>query len=390
MDYISLFAGVGGFDLAFNQSGMNCIGYAEIDKFASKVMEHRFPDAKNYGDVRNVTKESVGQSVDLVCGGFPCTDLSVAGKRAGLAGERSGLWYEFHRIIAELNPVWVEIENVPGLLSSNGGRDMGIILGALAELGYGYAYRVLDAQYFGVAQRRRRVFIVANSRNWTYPAKVLFEPESSPWDSPPSRETGQDPAGCLTARAGKDGADANGQIDKLTVAMAINSRNNRYDAESQTSIPFSTHSHYDYKESEQAATLQGRQNRQRGDTNLVAFHNRQDPDPSGEITHPLGAKDNGMGIAWEMSHPDDPVRESGDVAPTLQHRMGTGDNQVPLIGVRRLTPLECERLQGFPDEWTNVDEMSDTQRYKQMGNAVCVPVVRWIADRIIKVERGKL
>jgi len=162
----------------------------EIDDYCARVLEKHWPNVRRYRDVKEVGVHNL-EPVELICGGFPCQDVSVAGKRAGLAGERSGLWSEFHRVIAELQPRWVVIENVPGLLSSNNGQDMGAILGALAELGYGWAYRVLDAQYFGVAQRRRRVFIVGCLGDAGCAAQVLFESESCERDTPPSRETGE-------------------------------------------------------------------------------------------------------------------------------------------------------------------------------------------------------
>jgi DNA (cytosine-5)-methyltransferase 1 len=153
MTFGSLFAGVGGFDLGFERVGMRCLWQVEIDKFCLGVLERHWPDVRRYIDVREVGRRNLG-AVDLVGGGFPCQDVSLAGKRAGLAGVKSGLWFEFHRVLEELRPRWVVAENVPGLLSSNGGRDLGIVVQGLAEIGYGVAWRVLDAQHFGVAQRR--------------------------------------------------------------------------------------------------------------------------------------------------------------------------------------------------------------------------------------------
>lgn len=185
----TLFSGIGGFDLGFECAGMSVAWQCEIDKHALTVLDRHYPDVPRYGDVTTLQGDAVAP-VDVLVGGFPCQDLSVAGRRAGLAGKRSGLFYEFARIIDEATPKWVVIENVPGLLSSNGGRDMGAVLGTLAELGYGFSYRVLDAQYFGVAQRRRRVFIVGYLGDWRRAAQVLLEPEGVRRDSPPSREAG--------------------------------------------------------------------------------------------------------------------------------------------------------------------------------------------------------
>ena len=164
MKAVSLFAGVGGFDLALIQNGAEMVASVEIDKHARKILEKQFPTTTHLEDVKNVTGKQLfdlGFNSDgIIVGGFPCQDLSVAGKRRGLAGERSGLFFEVVRLLDETKAKWFILENVPGLLSSNGGRDLGIVIGALAELGYGVAYRILDAQYFGVPQRRRRIFIV--------------------------------------------------------------------------------------------------------------------------------------------------------------------------------------------------------------------------------------
>ena len=160
MKFGSLFSGIDGFGLAFMRCGMQCEWQVEIDDKCRDVLRRHF-DAEVYADVRTVGKHNL-KPVDLICGGFPCQDLSVAGRREGLAGERSGLWFEFARIIDELEPQWVVIENVPGLLSINKGADFAVIIQWLAQRGYGVCWRVLDSQYFGVPQRRRRVFIVGS------------------------------------------------------------------------------------------------------------------------------------------------------------------------------------------------------------------------------------
>ena len=134
MKFISLFSGIGGFDLAFERAGMECVAVCEIDKNAQSILRRHFPSAELFDDVRKVGKETHGRkTIDLVCGGFPCQEVSIAGRRAGLAGERSGLWFEFARIIDEIEPRWVIIENVPGLLSSNKGQDFAAIIQWLAE-----------------------------------------------------------------------------------------------------------------------------------------------------------------------------------------------------------------------------------------------------------------
>lgn len=167
---VSLFAGIGGFDLALEKSGIRVVASVEIDKKAQAILARHFPNAQQFNDVEEVTGEQLilagfNPANGIITGGFPCQDLSVAGKRAGLAGKRSGLFWEICRIIDETRSQTVILENVPGLLSSNNGKDMAVVIEALVERGYRLAWRVLDAQYFGVPQRRKRVFIVASLGN---------------------------------------------------------------------------------------------------------------------------------------------------------------------------------------------------------------------------------
>lgn len=179
--YGSLFSGIDGIGLAADRVGMQCT--FQVEKLAhlrTGPLARHWPDVPKFDDVATVTKEKLGDAarIDVLVGGFPCQDLSVAGGRRGLAGERSFLWWHFARLVAELAPRWVLVENVDGLLSSNGGRDMGTVLGTLGDLGYGFAARVLDAQWFGVGQRRRRLLIVGCAGHWTGAAEVLLEPET--------------------------------------------------------------------------------------------------------------------------------------------------------------------------------------------------------------------
>ena len=180
---VSLFAGIGGFDLAMERNGVKVVATVEIDKNCNKVLARHFPSATQFTDIQQVTGKDLinagfNPSKGIITGGFPCQDLSVAGKRAGLSGERSGLFWEIRRLVEETESKWFILENVPGLLSSNGGKDFGIVLREMADLGYSVGWRVLDAQYFGVPQRRRRVFIVGcRSGNGEHIRQVLFERE---------------------------------------------------------------------------------------------------------------------------------------------------------------------------------------------------------------------
>ena len=325
----SLFTGVGGFDLGFERAGMKCAWQCEIDSHARKVLDRHWAEVRKFEDVRNITGNDA-ESVDVIAGGFPCQDVSVVGKRAGFAGERSGLWFEFARVISELKPRWVVIENVPGLLSSNQGRDFEAVLSALVEFGYGVSWRILDAQFFGVPQRRRRVFIVGSLGDGRA-AEILFERRCLRGDIAPGGKEGSGYSGtvanCITAR---EGQRLNETIETLIPVMVENG----------------------YKQ-------------------IFEF----DKTPTMKADKPP--------IVWDFHRGEVRLQEKG-AAPTLTSHYGTGGNNTAFVNVRRLTPVECCRLQGFPDDWN--DNVSDTQRYKQMGNAVCVNVAEWIGKRIMESE----
>lgn len=203
---VSLFAGVGGFDLALMANNVDVVASVEIDDHARGVLAHKFPETKLFTDVKEVTGDDLlaaGFVPDrgIIVGGFPCQDLSVAGRRAGLDGARSGLYWEIVRLAEETKAKWLVLENVPGLLSSKGGRDMGIVIGALVECGYSVSWRVLDAQHFGVPQRRRRVFIVAGRTGAERVGQVLLESEGSVGDSSSSKPSREDVARTVAERS---------------------------------------------------------------------------------------------------------------------------------------------------------------------------------------------
>jgi len=397
MKFISLFSGIGGFDLAFERAGMECVAVCEIDKNAQSVLRRHFPKAELFDDVRKVGKETHGRkTIDLVCGGFPCQDVSIAGRRAGLAGERSGLWFEFARIIDEIEPRWVIIENVPGLLSSNKGQDFAAIIQWLAERGYGVAWRVLDAQFFGVPQRRRRVFIVASFGNGSA-AEVLFESEGGERDNPKGGEAGKEVAYSLRANPSHSGDKGDGGINTtmVTAFMAGQGAKAGGIAASETLSPTLKGAGSGTNQVPTIAqTLTSGGNGKRGyldpvNTTMVVF-DRQRSDEYGEGSEnvsTLSARDykSASDLIWHNHQQDGSIRMQEDgTAPTVSRQWGTGGNNVPFVGVRRLMPIECERLQGFPDGWT--DGQSDSARYRQLGNAVAVPVVEWIGRRIVKAE----
>lgn len=343
---------------------MTCAWQSEIDPACIALLNRRFT-VPLIPDCRNVTASTV-EPVDLICGGFPCQDVSVAGKRAGLAGERSGLWFEFHRILSELKPAWVVVENVPGLLSSNSGRDFAVILRGLVELRYGVAWRVLDARYFGVPQRRRRVFIVGHLGDGRA-AQVLFESESVSGNPATRRAPGATIAGIAapltasgrcTERAGESrGQDTliafggNNTAGPIDVATACNAHggSGRMDFESETFIFEPRFARNGRGGPEPIAPPLKAQSGQ---------HKRADRPGGGmyvnetETALTVGTTDQTViAFAWQQGVSENdrsyPVR-AGDYAGAVS---GTRVDAVSssAISVRRLTPLECERLQGFPD-----------------------------------------
>jgi DNA (cytosine-5)-methyltransferase 1 len=207
---VSLFAGVGGFDLAMQRQGVKVVASVEIDNKCNEVLARHFPDAKQFTDVTTVKGSDLieagfNPSRGIITGGFPCQDLSVAGKRAGLAGERSGLFWEIARLVEETQSEYFVIENVPGLLSSNKGKDFGVVIGTMADIGYSLGWRVLDAQHFGVPQRRRRVFVVGRRSSSEGIAEILFKSEGLRRDTTSSKQAGQDLAGETASSFGQTG-----------------------------------------------------------------------------------------------------------------------------------------------------------------------------------------
>jgi len=178
MNYLSVCSGIEAATGAWHHMGWNPVAFTEIEKFPSEVLKHHYPHVPNLGDMTKYKEWELNEPIDILVGGTPCQSFSVAGLRKGLEDPRGNLALTYCGILDKFRPKWFVWENVPGVLSSNGGRDFGSFLGALVELGYGCTYRVLDAQYFGVAQRRRRVFVVGHLGDWKPTAEVLFESES--------------------------------------------------------------------------------------------------------------------------------------------------------------------------------------------------------------------
>jgi DNA (cytosine-5)-methyltransferase 1 len=332
----TLFSGIGAPEQAM--PGWQWLWHAEIEPFPSAVMAVRHPASVNLGDVTShdfcERACAIGRP-DVVVFGSPCQSFSVAGQRLGLDDPRGNLALVALGVLARLEPRWFVFENVPGLLSSDGGRDFGVFLRAVEDSRYCAAWAVLDAQYFGVAQRRQRVFVVGHLADWRAPAAVLFEPESVRGHSPTRREARQDVAPTLGAGPGSGGRTYGTDADSCEslVAMTLNGKggSGRSDGESET---FVTHS-------------------------LRADGFDASEDGTGRGT-PL------VPVAFDARQSDE------------------------LTAVRRLTPVECERLQGFPDDYTNVayrgKPAADGPRYRAIGNSMAVPVVRWILARIAQVD----
>lgn len=354
LNHLSTFTGAGGFDLAFERAGAETVGQVEIDKYALKVLERHWPDVPRWHDIRGLAladiEEKIGDThIDIITGGFPCQDISIAkAGRKGLDGERSGLWFDFARLVGEIverqGRLWVVIENVSGLLSSNGGRDLGTILGTLGDYGFRYAYRMLDSRWFGVPQRRKRVFIVGNLGGPS-PLEVLFDPDCLSGNPPPSRE--KEPSLAWVSEDGSEGSSVAATLLGASgggFRAGIDGHGAYVVSQRDTTWAFTARSLGGVDDNDAQAGF------------LVP-----------EVAYALTARDH-KGIS---------VREGAN-------------NLIPSErGVRRLTNTEVERLQGFPDGWTEAEGVPMTQRYKMCGNAVTVNTVEWIAQRIARAERGE-
>jgi DNA (cytosine-5)-methyltransferase 1 len=405
-------------------------------------------------------------TVELLVGGTPCQSFSVAGLRKGLEDPRGNLALVYCGILDKFRPKWFVWENVPGVLSSNGGRDFGSFLGAVAELGYGFAYRVLDAQYFGVPQRRRRVFVVGCLGDWLSPAKVLFERESLCRDTPPSRQKreevtpfspssfGNYSEGVGTLR--RDGGDLGGGSETLVTTNRLVAFGEYADDGTASTlkardykdhtdlIVYETHpADSRVKEmGEVCQTVTSRWGTGGGNVPLVQSYSiREDAKANNFSATPLevtpalqalrpsvqshhaqtfvahafkvrgGCEGGGKGylgsdekaftlsvtqdqqIAFNVNARPDEMKFEDEISGTLTRSQSAGVMQN--MAVRRLTPTECERLQGFPDNYTNIPwrgkpDSPDAPRYKAMGNSMAVPVMAWIGKRIQEVEDGSV
>ena len=476
MKYASVCDGIGAAHAAWQPLGWQCMWTSEIDPFPSAVVEQRW-GFENRGDMtkhKEWSDDDDGTSIDLLVGGTPCQSFSVAGLRKGLSDPRGGLMLTYLEIAQRYRPRWVVWENVPGVLSSNGGRDFGSFLGALGDLGYGWAYRVLDAQWFGVAQRRRRVFVVGCFGDATSAAKVLFEQESVQRNPAPCRHKREgvtyDVAPCIGAsgrgfeRAGETrGQDPVVPVQDITGPIAGCSNGGGANGPGRAAddadslvvahVPVMVMAHGQANAEiceEYSPTLSCVH------VGPIAFHPTQDPISSQDgVVHALGTGSSGgcatAAVAFAQNTRDEVRLVGGDAAivgalaaqpgmkqtcyvafkesqsgcrvgdvhatldanngsrrmqgvmPAVAHTLkgrgfdgsedgtGRGTPLVPVaMAVRRLTPRECERLQGFPDDYTAITyrkkPAADGPRYKSLGNSMAVPCMRWIGERIEAVD----
>jgi len=425
MKYLSVCSGIEAASVAWHPLGWEAVGFSEIEKFPSQVLAHHYPDVPNFGDMTKY-KEWNLDTVNLLVGGTPCQSFSVAGLRKGLEDPRGNLVLTYCGILDHFRPQWFVWENVPGVLSSGGGRDFGSFLGAVAELGYGFAYRVLDAQYFGVAQRRRRVFVVGYFGDWRPAAEVLFEPESLCRDNPPSREARKDiavftpssigsyreGAGTLRASGGDLGGGSEHLVaqpyeigNTLTARMAkgMNSDCNEGQTPVLEPIPIDMRNAGRDPEKHDEMNRQGVGVGNEGDpahtvtsafVNAVAqpmvVHGTQDPCVS-DVAFAQGRNNGGENVVFAPSEVGPSMGASGPpYSRTGNERVEADALAIHNMAVRRLTPVECERLQGFPDNWTDIKpkgkDTPDGPRYKALGNSMAVPVMAWIGKRIAEYQ----
>ena len=417
MRYATVSSGISAESAAWVPLGWEPVWYSEIAKFPSAVLAHHYPNTPNLGDMTKIHEDerfqqSIG-TIDLISGGTPCQSFSVAGLRKGMADPRGNLALTYLGIVDKLRPRWVVWENVPGVLSSNKGRDFGAFLGALGQLGYGWAYRILDAQHFGVPQRRRRVFVVGHIGGWRRAAAVLFEPESLLRHSTPGRKAGQGAAGrvapCLNGNGRAAGSatqqDAeNGALVYGIVAGALCAGDFKSQSDQQAAngkliatvikgaaIGRKPENGPQYGEVLQDGSCYTLNCTER---HAVAFAQNQIGEVrTGDIANTINTNSNASGRNMPMvfqskASPSQSMNPAG-VSPSIDVGKSDGLAVYGQHAVRRLTPRECERLQGFSDNFTRIpyrgkpaSKCPDGPRYKALGNSMAVPVMRWIGERI--------
>lgn len=394
MIYGSVCSGIEAATVAWEPLGWQPVFFSEIENFPCKVLEHHYPHVPNLGNLNNFEEWNIDGTVDVICGGTPCQAFSVAGLRKGLDDERGNLSLQFVRLLDRIKPRWFLWENVPGVLTSNGGKDFASIVGAFHEIGYCFSWRILDAQFFGVPQRRRRVFIVGRIGNdWRPSAAVLFESDSVSWCTSASGKTWEGIAPPTQERTRSNVQHGASMISEpiytpkvvgtLTCSDLVNGPNSS-SVGAGLYIPVKP---YRISSDKSNAMLSSNPNSGIGEANISRTLDTTIPCPS-----------KGQGdIAIVQSNYNDRVFPTllSSAAGTSRAGAPNGIEAEMYIPndtkVRRLTPVECERLQGFPDNYTNIpwrgkETSTDGPRYKAIGNSMAVPVMRWIGERIQKVQ----
>ena len=414
MKYISVCSGIEAATVAWSPLGFDALAFSEIDKFPSAVLAHHYPDVPNLGDMTKF-KEWPDYEPDILVGGTPCQSFSVAGLRKGLADPRGNLMLTYLAIAERYQPEWIVWENVPGVLSSGSGRDFGAFLGALGEIGYGWAYRILDAQFFGVPQRRRRVFVVGHLGDWRRAAAVLFERHSLQGHTPPSRAAMENIAPTISARTkgggglGTDfdldggliqqeqpvasfwnGEQVSQTLDAVLAKGQMMPEKNRFPA---VLVPISIRTSHTKSNGLGVNTEGTSYTLEQSNGQAIAFNPVQGGMGLSAIAPPIGSSTGGgnQGAVAFAQNTRDEVREMSVVGSLASQ---PGMKQTSYIRnsmqVRRLTPKECCRLQGFPDAYLDIiyrgKPAADGPRYKALGNSMAVPVMRWIGERIQLVQ----
>ena len=404
MRYGSVCSGIEAATMAWHGLGWEPAFFSEIEQFPREVLAHHYPEVPCHGDFTTIGEDDYG-SVGLLVGGTPCQSFSIAGLRGGMDDERGNLALEFIRLAQRKRPQWVVWENVPGVLSSNGGRDFGSFLGALAEIGYGFAYRICDAQYWGVAQRRRRVFVVGYLGDWRRAAAVLFECESLSGNPAPSREEGEKVAPAVTtgppfSRTGNERVECEAIVPmtfagnkQSDVAATLETTCHEYSrADGFNTVAFAPVTANCLSASPSSNSSP---NVASGQGDVVAFSAYNQMAEAEDVSQTVAARsdmDAASCVAFPSNANADAMGALGyDVSPSML--TSASPAVAKGMAVRRLTPTECERLQGFPDGFTQIpyrnkpaDKCPDGPRYKALGNSMAVPVMRWIGERIQQVD----
>ena len=380
MRYLSLFSGIEAASVAWQPLDWKAMAFSEIDPFCCRVLSERFPSVPNLGDIRNIDcKEFISEygKPDLIVGGSPCQSFSIAGDRTGRSGA-SGLMQEYIRVVSGLLPEWFIWENVPGAFSVEHGAAFRQLLSEMDALGYGLAWRVLDAQFFGVAQRRERVFLIGHLRECP-PIEVLFERDGMPWNYQTSRKKREELTCTLV-----------GSTQSASWCMSGTRPHSAVD-ENYSGTLLARESHEPHIVYAIAGNVIGRSDTAGGNGNgfddLNGCYTLTATDVHGVAQTPYTLKlrhtgsenhGGGQGALWQENM-------SATLATSQDQTLFDSKHQV-----RKLTPYECELLQGFSGYHTAIDDAKDTQRYKAIGNSMAVPVMRWIGGRLEMSARGEI